>query len=246
MSTIGVVDLPALTSDSPRGMRTLPARRFAGASLLEWVSQRVTEVEAIDQTVVLLADPHRDLACLVPGNVTVHVSGAADPLARMAEVARARGANAIVRVSVDTPFVDPVLVDQLVCSAADSGCDYATYCSGGGRSAIQAQLGLVAEWIDGAALARANCETTQAVARSSPSRPIWSRPDLYRLRFIPLPKPLDRDDLRLVVTSEEDWEHAHQIVEALGPDDLDWQRIAVLLEEQPDIRQRMAALNNVQ
>ena len=63
------------------------------------------------------------------------------------------------------------------------------------------------------------------------------------MRLLPAPSGLDRDDLRLTIESEEDWEHAQVIFEALGPEELDWQRIAGLLRGQPRLRQRMAVLN---
>ncbi|HZZ28429.1 MAG TPA: hypothetical protein VFE46_10545 [Pirellulales bacterium] len=63
------------------------------------------------------------------------------------------------------------------------------------------------------------------------------------MRLIPAPQGLDRDDVRLTIGSEEDWEHAQAIFEALGPEQLDYQRIAGLLDHQPALRQRMAALN---
>jgi len=47
----------------------------------------------------------------------------------------------------------------------------------------------------------------------------------------------------LTVDIEEDWDHALAIFEALGPEAMDWQRIAKLLDHQPDLRRRMAALN---
>jgi spore coat polysaccharide biosynthesis protein SpsF len=61
--------------------------------------------------------------------------------------------------------------------------------------------------------------------------------------LIPLPASLDRDDWRLALRDEEDWDHAQMILDALGPDDLDWQGIARLLESHPALCERMAALN---
>jgi spore coat polysaccharide biosynthesis protein SpsF (cytidylyltransferase family) len=61
--------------------------------------------------------------------------------------------------------------------------------------------------------------------------------------MIPVPAELDRDDLRLRIESADDWEHVQQIVDALGDEHLDWQRIAGLLAQQPDLRKRMAAMN---
>jgi spore coat polysaccharide biosynthesis protein SpsF (cytidylyltransferase family) len=63
------------------------------------------------------------------------------------------------------------------------------------------------------------------------------------LRFIPVPARLDRSDVRLTVDLEEDWELAQIILEALGPEGLDWHRIASLLDQQPGLRERMAGLN---
>jgi hypothetical protein len=42
---------------------------------------------------------------------------------------------------------------------------------------------------------------------------------------------------------EEDWDHILTIYEALGPDKMDWRRISHLLDQQPALRSRMAALN---
>ena len=240
MSTIGVVDVPSVAQDPI--FKGLPARRFGGGSLLEWVSQRITDVQAIDETVILLGPSHTQLAELAPSHIRVHCSDAPDALGQMLDVCESRQADAIVRVRVDSPFVDPVLVDQLVCTASLSGCDYVTYRSTAGKSAIQAQLGLVAEWISAPALRRAANEA-EGDMRECPTRYIWSKPERFQMKFMALPKVLDRSDLRLVLSGEEDWDHAQQIMEALGPDELDYQHIAVLLAEQPQIRQRMAALN---
>lgn len=227
-TTIGVVDLPPAPGGDGSVQRALAGRRFAGSTLLQWVAQRLTEVETLDQTVILLSGPHAGLKELVPPNISVHISQESDPLAQLADVCQAYAADAVVRVSVDAPFFDPVLVDQLICTANEAGCDYVTYCDCNGKSAIQSRLGLVGEWIGAEALKRARSEK-KGQDPSSPSLPIWSRPETYQLRFIPVPEPLDRQHLRLMIDSEEDWDHAHQIYEALGPDEIDWRHISVLL-----------------
>jgi spore coat polysaccharide biosynthesis protein SpsF (cytidylyltransferase family) len=57
---------------------------------------------------------------------------------------------------------------------------------------------------------------------------------------------LDRDDVRLVIEGEEDWEHVQEIVEALGQDNLDWRTLAELLKYQPGLRGNMARLNRAE
>lgn len=250
-TTIGVVDLPVTSTSSLAGASPeasaaqagLARRRFAGSTLLQWVAQRMTEVQALDQTVVLLDSEHAELRQLTPPHIHIHVSDGADPLARLDDVCRAFDADAVVRVSVDCPFFDPVLVDNLVCEASESPCDYATYCAGDGTSSIQSRLGLVAEWIGAEALHRADRQA-DGEDRQRPSECIWTHPESYKLRFIKLPKPLDQRGLQLVIDSEEDWDHAHQIYEALGPDGIDWRRIAVLLQLHDESRQTEGSAAN--
>ena len=241
VQTIGVVDVPFIrTTEAGTLRQTLPGRRFAGASLLEWVTQRVSEVEGIDCVVVLLGPEHARLESLAPPGVRTLISERPDGLGRLTELCEECQPDGLVRVCVDCPFADPQLIDQLIATAARGGCDYATYCSRDGVSAIQAELGMVAEWTSADAIAEANQAVGDLTARMGGTRAIWSRPDLFQLRFLNLPQPLDRRDLRLTVTCEDDWEQVHEIYDALGRDELDWQRIADLLEDQPEMRQRMA------
>jgi spore coat polysaccharide biosynthesis protein SpsF len=117
------------------------------------------------------------------------------------------------------------------------------YCSTRGGSVLLAQLGMLAEWCRADAVLLADQKATDPAERNHLTRFIYSRPDVFQLRLLPIPKPLDRTDLRLLLEVEEDWEHAQLILDALGPENLDWQRITHLLDEQPAIRERMAALN---
>ena len=81
--------------------------------------------------------------------------------------------------------------------------------------------------------------------REHVTRYLYSHPEKFNLRLIPAPTEIDREDVRLTVDLDEDWDHALAIYEALGPERLDWQRIARLLDHQPALRSRMAALNRV-
>ena len=53
----------------------------------------------------------------------------------------------------------------------------------------------------------------------------------------------DEKAFRLAIDHAQDWEHAHVIFDALGPERLDWQRIAELLGNHPEMRKEMASLN---
>jgi spore coat polysaccharide biosynthesis protein SpsF len=145
---------------------------------------------------------------------------------------------------VGNPFIDPALIDRLVITARQNeGCDYISYCRGDGRPAVQSRLGFFAEWFRSRAIRKADKQATIPADREHATRFLYCHPELFQLRLIPIPVQLDRDDVRLTIESEEDWEHAQAIYEALGPESLDWQRIAGLLQYHPRIRERMASLN---
>ncbi len=231
--------------NSPRS-RANAARRLGGKSVLEWVVRRVTDCQQISGAIVVMDDSPEDrsLAELVPLDVPVLAGKAEDALERFAAALEEYPAESVVRVRADYPFVDPTLIDRLVTTTrSHPECDYASYCSRDGRPAILSPVGMYAEWFRGTALRRAVRKARTTADRADPTRYIYSHPEQFNLRLIPAPHQIDRDDVRLTVDIEEDWDHALTIFEALGPDELDWQRIARLLDHQPAMRERMATLN---
>jgi spore coat polysaccharide biosynthesis protein SpsF len=222
------------------------ARRLGGKPLLEWVVRRLTDCQRLDRVIVLVGrGPEEQFVSeLVPADVPIFAGDAQDLLARYEAALEEYPAEAVVRIGANSPFVDPVLVDRLVNTADEHPeCDYIGYRRADGRPTLHSAVGIFAEWCRAEALRRAAREATSLADRQQPTRYLFSHPEKFAVRLIPAPPGLDRDDVRLAVESEEDWEHAQTIYEALGPDALDWQRIAGLLEQQPALRRRMAVLN---
>ncbi len=247
-TALGVVELlpaiPGLSLKSP--LAGIGRRRFGGKPLLEWVVRRATEAHRLNQVVVLAADDplSRSLAALVPRDVPVFISQGQDPLERLADVARQYPAYSLIRMGVSSPLIDPLLIDRLVNTALeDSHCDYATFCLTGGRSVMHAKLGVFAEWFRSEAILRAERLAQSAEERQTATGFVRSHAELFHLKFLPVPAKLDRDDLRLEIHDEEDWEHLETIFEALGPESLDWQFITSLLDRHPNICFRMRELN---
>jgi spore coat polysaccharide biosynthesis protein SpsF len=242
LSTLGIVHLPVAAAHKAEKL----ARRLGGKPLLERVVRQVTDCQRIGRVLVLLSGSaeERKLHELVPPDVPVVRSAAPDALSRVIDCLREYPADGVVLVAADRPFVDPVLIDRLVKTTDDHPhCDYISYCLRDGRPAIHSAIGLFAEWCRSEALFRAHREATGPAVRDTITQYIYAHPEIFRVRLIAVPPELDRDDVRLQLDCEEDWEHAQAIFEALGPEGLDWQRIAGLLHNQPALRQRMAVLN---
>ncbi len=240
LTTLGIVE--AAVTD---GLKGKIARKLGGKSLLEWIVRQVTDSTRLDRVAVVSCDTESDaLAELAPPDIAFFASGGGDVLGTYARLLRQHCVDGVIRVCADTPFIDPVLIDRLIRTADDHGeCDYIGYVLGGGRSAIFSPLGIFAEWCRGDALLRAAREATDPLDRRHPTRFVSSHPEQFALRLIEAPRALDRRDLRLTIASEEDWEHTQAIYDALGPEGMDWQRVADLLDNHPAMSQRMAALN---
>lgn len=207
-------------------------RKLGGKSLLELVVRRLTDCQRLDRVVVVLGqEDHDDRARqLVPPDVPSFTSSHSDPLGRVVDAVNHFHARAVVRVLADVPFVDPVLVDRLVSTAdAHPTCDYISYCSADGRPAIMTHLGLCAEWCSADALRRAHGEARLKADRESVTSYLYSHPERFHVRLIPLPAELDRDSLPANLDFAHDWDHAQAIYEALGGDEWDWRRLADLL-----------------
>lgn len=240
LNTLGVVEVR-----DERGTDWRISRKLGGKSILEWVVRRATDCQRLDAVVVLCDRPLEDaVRQLVPPDVEVMSLAQSDPLAATVAVLRRLRARALVHICADNPFNDPVLIDRLVTTAdAHPRCDYIGYCRGDGRPAILTHLGVFAEWCSAEALRRADREATRPADRRHVTTYLYGHPELFNVRLVPLPAELDREDLRLGIDGEEDWENAQTIYEGLATDEWDWQRIADLLAGQPALRKRMAVLN---
>ncbi|MEX0677608.1 MAG: NTP transferase domain-containing protein [Pirellulales bacterium] len=240
LNTLGVVEVRREGGHDRR-----ISRKLGGKSILEWVVRRATDCQRLDAVVVLCSDGlSESVRPLVPPDVEVLSLASLDPLATMVAALEQCRARSLVHICADNPFNDPVLIDRLVTTAdAHPHCDYIGYCRADGRPAILTHLGVFAEWCNADALRRADREVTNPADRRHVTTYLYGHPEKFNVRLIPLPAELDREDLRLRIDGEEDWEHAQVIYEALGHDECDWQRIADLLDSQPALRKRMAVLN---
>jgi spore coat polysaccharide biosynthesis protein SpsF len=244
LKTLGIVEVRPNADLS----RLTACRRLGGKSLLEWVVRAMTESLGLDSVIILAPDiaEAAELTELAPCDVPLLVSDRPDALARFAAAMDAYPARAVVRVAAEHPFVDPVLIDRLVTAAANhTDADYIGYCSRNGRPIVRSPLGAIGEWIRGSAIRRANRAALHAIDRDQVSSHFHTHPEQFNLRLIPIPRQLDRDDLRLTIGGEEDWERTQTIFEALGPEPHDYRRVADLLHHQPALRERMAVLNRM-
>ena len=244
VKTLGVVHIGRQGLDSVLSRR-FAERRLGGKPLLEWVVRRVTDSQHIDRTVVVVGEDtmYQRLSQVVPPDVGLFRAESDNALASVNAAAKQFAADSLVIVDLESPFVDPALIDRLIVDAERHQSDYASYCIRSDRGVLASRLGMVAEWCRASAVDQADRNASSAIERMRVTPYLYSHPEEFKIRLIPVPKELDRNDIRLAIHGEDDWHHAQLILDALDPDDLDWQHIAGLLDSQPDIRKDMKRLN---
>jgi len=271
-STVAILDVSPVFDSTRRSAlqllqgspapQPLAARRFGDQPLLTWIVRRISHAQQISRVVVLgdsSLNQHRTM--VENAGVQMIASAAVDPLSRLAAAVQqisqqhlAAGTappQGYIRVSIDSPFVDPALLDGLaIQGAAHSDVDYISYRTMA-RNTSLARLGLAGEWFRSSAVMQADREASSG-QREEPLQYIYSRADLFQLRLLAAPQALDQGDLRLAVKTPEDWDHMQAIREALEAgasspavdrENVGWRQINALLNQQCGIRKRMAELN---
>ncbi len=244
MKTMGIVNA-CCGSATPQAKA---ARRLGGKSILEWVARRATDCLRLNGVIVIVdGQPfNHAVASLVPLDIPVFVARQPDVLASLGAALDEYPAESVVLIGGEELFVDAALLDRLVITADEHPeCHYVSYRCRDGRPAVLSPVGVYGEYVRASALRVAIRKAKLTSDRQHPTRYIYSHPERFNIRLIQAPAQIDRDDVRLSVDMEEDWDHAVAIFEALGPEELYWQRIADLLDHQPALRKRMADLNRV-
>ena len=201
----------------------LDSHRLPGKALRELVHRpllaRVLDrLRATQQGLpVVLATSDRALddpiAVLGAGEgVAVFRGSAHDVAGRALGCAQSFGLGAIVRISGDSPFIDPGLIDLCVARFRETpGLDLVT-----NVMPRTFPVGASVEVISASALARIIAATDDPQDREHVTRYVYGHPDAFRIENVAAP---DRryEGFTLGVDTDDDLVRAAFIVEALGP-----------------------------
>ena len=254
MKTLGVIDvacdLHGLGAEqASRLSGKLASKSLRGQSLLNLLIRRVTEAERVDHVVAVFPKSEASrfrLTDLVPADVDTFVFDSSDPLKRIVAALNHYHGDAVVRVGLRSPFVDPALIDHLIDAAQrEASLDYASYRLRDGKPAVLSHIGLFAEWCSVRALQKMDRLGATPDERRELTRYFFAHADHFRLKLIPVPDIIDQVDTRLTLEAMEDWELAEDILDALGHDGLTCYNLADLVANHPRIRERMVALNEL-
>jgi spore coat polysaccharide biosynthesis protein SpsF len=195
--------------------RRLPGkvlRPLCGKPLLAHLVERLQRSAVLDVVAVATStDPSDDaVAAFCAGAGIACQRGALDDvLGRVREAARALKLDGIVRVSGDSPLLDPALVRQTVKLFRRGDWDLVTN--------VQIRTfpkGQSVEIIAAAALERAAAKAKSAAEREHVTPYLYAHPELFRIRN--LAARVARPNLQLSVDTAEDFARIEAILTAAG------------------------------
>lgn len=242
LRNLGIIKGVLLTDRQRKNLK----RCIGGKTVIEWVVRLMTDCESLDG-VIVVTDNGNDgdlVRKLTPNDVPVFAVDAEDTLEALTKALNSYPSEACLLIGPDWPFIDPILVDQLVRAAHDElGCNYAAYQFMNEIFSAGRPYGLFPEWYSVKTLFRANRLAEDPVHRQLPGCYFLDNQDKYTVELLPAPVELDREDIRLTSHMEDDWDHILSIYDALGNDVCEWQKLSSLLSQQPRMREKMARLN---
>ncbi len=201
-----------------------------GQSMLARVVRRVQMATTIDKVVVATTNkPDDDVVADAARTLGVHVTRGSeeDVLDRFRQAAEETKAATIVRVSADSPFVDPGVTDMIVTAYLDADVDYAS-----NKLEPSFPLGLDVEVFSRDALEKIWKDATKPYERSHVTLRIYSEPSEFRL--LPVTTTPNRHEWRWTVDTDEDLRFAREIFRRLeGSNDFSWQEVVALIEKEP-------------
>lgn len=226
----GVLVLVAVRMKSTR-LTGKALKDLAGAPLIERLFERLAGAATPEDIVLCTStNPNDDpLAELAEKNGwAFHRGHELNVMQRFLDVAHARGAHTVVRVTGDNPLTDPVMLDYMVERHVEDGAEY-SYTEDLPR-------GTRSEVISAVAL-----ETCNALAADPDSSEYMTlmlrRPDRFRVLKIQAPdQRLRRPELRLTVDTPEDYAVVRAVYESHDGQPPDLPGVISWLDDNPEVK----------
>ncbi|MGN6547619.1 MAG: cytidylyltransferase domain-containing protein [Aureliella sp.] len=229
-SSVALIDLGRSHDRSDRYRVVSPFRRVGSRTLLERTVRRLSESSLLD-AIVIVGDS--EFSGLIAQSCTQPAvwlpCDAPSSVARAWHAADELGAEWIVTVGATSVFVDPILIDRVLATAwGNPKSDMVAFMSTVGSGMCVEGAGLAGDVCNRRVLKKLMLERNIDDDCRCVSQLLFSMPEAFHTRLIPLPSVLEHTDLRFTLETEGDLDRALMILEATD-DDCDYRDLVPLL-----------------
>lgn len=203
---------------------TLPF--FNNHGILELLLSRLGRAGLADKIIVATTENSRDdIICGIARNAGVEYyrGNECDVLDRFIHAAKYYRVSKIIRVCADNPFLDIPALNELITLGMDTDMDYVSHCISSGIPTIKTHYGFWAEYVTVKALEKVAEQTNESVYHEHVTNYIYTHPDSFKIRLIPIPTTLEKRRIRLTIDTSDDFQMQQSIYNAVHNDNKDFQ-----------------------
>lgn len=189
---------------------------FEGEGVFSLILSRITR--RIEKNNVILAtsvNPNNDVLADIAKKHGVHCYRGSenDVLQRFIDAANHFGAEKIVRVCADNPFLDMDSIALLINEFEQSDADYLAFSTSTGWPTIKTHYGFWAEAVTVKALQKVKELTDESLYHEHVTNFIYANPEIFKVKFIKIPMEIEKhDDIRLTMDTQVDFDMQKEIV----------------------------------
>jgi spore coat polysaccharide biosynthesis protein SpsF len=241
---VGIILLARMKSSRLLNKHSL---KINGRILLDYLLERLKKSKEIDEIILATTfdktdDVLEELA--KKENIKYFRGEIDDVLDRVIKCAEKNNLDIIVRITGDSPFIEPEQIDRLVKEFRNNNYDYLSLKTKDGVPIILSGFGLAVEVVSLDALKKAYSLTKNKVDLEHVTPFIYKNPQIFKVKFLDYPKlkEFNHNDLRLTVDFQEDLENMKEIIENQEMTILD--DILAYLKSKPELIKKMKKINN--
>lgn len=226
--TIGIIQARVGSTRLPNKV----IKKLGDKTILEILLNRLAKSKTMNKIVVATTTKEEDsiIERIVLNNgFEIFRGSEEDVLDRYYKTAKNYNANVIVRITSDNPLTDISLIDYQVDYLIKNNYDYV--------SPKDILLGLESEVFTFEALENAWRNSNEKYQREHVTPYIYENTEIFNVKYVESPKIIKRDDTRLTIDTQEDFELYQKIYEYFKDlIDIDIKDIIKFLDINPDIK----------
>ncbi len=227
------------------GSSRLPGKVLAdirGRPMVDWIAERLAAARHVDRVAIVTTEDPSDDALVRfahERSIAVYRGSVDDLVARFHDAARHFGAEIMVRIWGDCPFIDPAVVDRVLAQALDNDLDYATNSIFARRTY---PVGLDLEVYHRRTLSRIRTRTDAAFHREFPFEFIRAHREDFSVGVVRCEE--DHSQYHLTVDYPQDLALARTIYERLEglAEPFDFHHVVDIIEADPALLEPIARL----
>ncbi|MDR1055968.1 MAG: glycosyl transferase family 2 [Prevotellaceae bacterium] len=182
---------------------------YQNESILDILVKKLKKKLSMPLIIASTTNPNDDIieAIYKKQGINIFRGDENDVLKRFIDCAEQYGAQRIIRVCADNPFLN---VDSCL-EILNYQADYCSYQTSRGIPSIKTHYGFWAEAMTLDALIKVSQNAREAVYHEHVSNYIYANPTKFDIKWLPIPAEIEKFKIRLTIDTVEDFEIAQKI-----------------------------------